>query len=245
MPAATPPPARREHAPDAPPDAREREQPTLAWASPRIGVAFAIVLAAVTVVAIRNRHNGDGTGGEHHATPHAHASAAATPVSSDHVLEEFLRTWSSTIVGSQGNAPVSDFYADSVQFGGSTAPSSRDAIRRYWQTLFRSGGSFGIDLDRSEWSDTPASLSAGVTPACVNLLGAAGRVLRARVHATEFRPDRVPQIGCQRLEGVYVIDMRRVNGALTICHESWSMRDGICASCPSAPVCANGAATHP
>ena len=52
--------------------------------------------------------------------------------------------------------------------------------------------------------------------------------------------ERSPEIGCQRLDGVYFVRMRRVGASFKICHETWSMREGICASCPTAPACVNG-----
>ena len=54
----------------------------------------------------------------------------------------------------------------------------------------------------------------------------------------EYRADRHSSIGCPRLEGRYLLRLRRTPEGLRICHESWSLAEGICTSCPTAPVCA-------
>jgi hypothetical protein len=219
------------------------------FARPVVLVAIAAVVAAVVAaVALRGhgpvgpREGGGGGAGAEHPVGTGRGPAA---LGSHADLDAFVRTWNSTIRGSRGAADVSRFYAESVQFGGSAQPSTRDAIHRYWQALFRSDGDFDVDADQSTWLELPATLNAGVSPACVNLPFATGRVLRVRAHATDLRPDRSRDVGCPRLEGVYFLDVRRANGALVICHEAWSMHEGICASCPSAPACANGGAQRP
>ena len=136
-----------------------------------------------------------------------------------------------------GRGPVAEFYAEQVKFRGGDALATPASIARYWSRLFASGGNFVVDLARSTVSERPADLNAGVAAACINLAGAQGRVLEVRAHATEVVTDRTAEIGCPRLEGVYLLRLRRAQGRLRICHETWSMREGVCASCPSAPVC--------
>jgi len=58
-----------------------------------------------------------------------------------------------------------------------------------------------------------------------------------RAWVEEKNPDRTPDIGCPRLEGRYLLRLRATPSGLRICHETWSVDEGICASCPSAPLC--------
>jgi hypothetical protein len=172
------------------------------------------------------------------------ATAQGTPVATNPALGDFLHRWLGTVLGSQGRSPVTAYYADPAQFRANSGLASPPAIQRYWSNLFATGGSFVIDWERSTWQEEPADLNAGVSAACINLVGATGRVLKVRAWATEVRPDRSSDIGCPRLEGVYLLRLRHVGGALKICHETWSLREGICASCPTAQACQGPPAAH-
>jgi hypothetical protein len=76
-----------------------------------------------------------------------------------------------------------------------------------------------------------------VATACREVPAARGAVLKVRAWAVEVRPDRHPSIGCPRLEGRYLLRLRDTPAGWRVCHESWSVQDGICASCPTAAVC--------
>jgi serine/threonine protein kinase len=222
-------------------DAMPTEQGADVRSSRRTYVTLASVLAIAAVgTGLWLRHHDD-------AAHHAHRPAAQTPseerpVAQNHELADFLHRWLGTVTGSQGQASVASYYAPQTKFRSSPGLASPTAIRTYWSQLFAGGGSFVIDWDRSTWAEEPASLGSGVSAACVNLPGAIGPVLRVRAWATEEMRDRSADIGCERLEGVYLVRVRRAAGELRICHETWSLREGVCASCPTAPACQNPAA---
>jgi len=160
-------------------------------------------------------------------------------VADDPTLAAFLNRWLGTVAGTQGRAPLGAFYAEATRFRASGGLAPITGIQRYWTDLFDKGGTFGIDWGRSRYGIEPADLSAGTSPACVNLAGASGPVIKVRAWATEQVYERSPDIGCPRLEGVYLLRVRRVPGGFRICHETWSLREGVCASCPTARVCAD------
>ena len=90
---------------------------------------------------------------------------------------------------------------------------------------------------RSVWE--PEALTGSDVPStCSAFPGATGGVVKVRAWNDEHRPDRHPSIGCARLEGRYLLRLRLTAAGLRICHESWSMAEGICTSCPTAPACA-------
>ena len=39
------------------------------------------------------------------------------------------------------------------------------------------------------------------------------------------------------LAGRYLLRLRATPAGLRVCHETWSVEEGICASCPTAPLC--------
>ena len=45
------------------------------------------------------------------------------------------------------------------------------------------------------------------------------------------------EVPCDRLEERYLLRLRRVEGGYRICHEIWSICEGVCASCPAARAC--------
>ena len=206
-----------------------------------VGIAAIAAVAAIgTGLWLRGRDDAE----------RARRNRTARPVSAEHAVSEnselsdFGHRWLGTVSGSQGQASVAAYYADATKFRGSPGLATPSQIQRYWSQLFSAGGSFAIDWEHSTVAEEHASLDSGASSACVNLPGASGPVLRVRALATEQMHDRSAQIGCDRLEGVYLVRVRRVSGALQICHETWSVREGICASCPTAPVCQDAGAAR-
>jgi hypothetical protein len=170
-----------------------------------------------------------------HAAPDADGTMA---LSSHDELSQTLSRWEQALTSTRGRIPVEQFYADIVQFHGSNGLASRENIRTYWRKLMTTpGNALAFDWSRSRYRERNPELSERVPAACINAVGATGKVYEVRAQAREVRVDRHPDIGCQELRGVYLIRLRRIGGALRICHETWSLADGICASCPTARVC--------
>lgn len=152
-------------------------------------------------------------------------------------LQDALRSWQHDVIESRGRGDSSPYYVDHVQFHGSNGLSAPAAIRRYWSELFsRSSNTLRFDWARTRVREREANLTE-VPAACINVAGARGAVYEVRAQATEYRADRHPDIGCAELSGVYLMRLRRIDRGYKICHESWSLREGICSSCPTARVC--------
>lgn len=152
-------------------------------------------------------------------------------------LAQVLARWENTLVSQRIRAQIEPFYAEAVQFHGSNGLASPAAIRMHWRAVFGGGGELEFDWARSRYRERNPELSEGVPAACINAPGATGKIFDVRAQARELRVDRHPDIGCPELRGVYLLRLRRINGDLKICHETWSLRDGICSSCPTARVC--------
>ena len=62
--------------------------------------------------------------------------------------------------------------------------------------------------------------------------------------AVEIDPARYTRAGealpCARVAGEYLLRFRAVHGQWMICHDTWSLRAGICVSCPQARECDGG-----
>jgi serine/threonine protein kinase len=174
-------------------------------------------------------------GGPNEPRPNADGTFA---LSSNGELSQLLQRWEQAIVSTRGRIPVEKFYAEIVQFHGSNVLGSREHIRTYWRQLMTTPGTeLEFDWSRSRYRERNPELSERVPASCINAVGATGKIFDVRAQAREVRVDRNPDIGCQELRGVYLIRLRRIAGELRICHETWSLPDGICASCPTARVC--------
>jgi hypothetical protein len=162
------------------------------------------------------------------------------PVRDHAALWAMLQQWSSAALESPGAAPLDAFYAASVQFRGSGRSSTPAAIANYFSSSAAQGMTFSIDWERSGYVLENASATE-VPRACSALLGASGPVIKVRARATENSPERATnsggQVPCPRLEGVYLLRVRNVEGTFRICHETWSLREGVCVSCPQASAC--------
>ena len=166
------------------------------------------------------------------------------PLSSWPLLEDRLRTWDAVIRSPQITpASLRAAYADAVRFR-TSGPVGHQWISDYWLAMFgRNGGTVEVDFGRSSWRRE--ALAPGMTEQseCARLAGATGDVVLVRLAMTEVdptRPRRAPAAPCPRWSGAYLVRLREVAGrGLLVCHETWSIRDGLCApgSCPQARQC--------
>lgn len=223
----------------APRTSRSLDDPPVPWAKLLAGVsvgavalAGAIVMGLVRADHARTQRLAD-AGVRPQAPPPVRAERE---VREDPALETFLRRWSRAMRAERGAEDLAAFYAPRVRWNSSGAVDSPEEISRRVRDNLAAGGSFALDLARSvflpERPDGP-----DVAAPCRELPDAVGDVIKVRARVTEVNPARTPAVGCARLEGVYLVRARRAAGALRICHESWSLDEGICASCPTAAVC--------
>jgi serine/threonine-protein kinase len=151
-------------------------------------------------------------------------------------VHAFLTRWERARRNERGHDPLDRLYATSLRYHGSSRPPDFAQMEREIDRVASLGGTFR--LDRSRTDITEESLDDDAVPsACRNVQGAQGPVLKVRAWVEEKNPDRTPDIGCPRLEGRYLLRLRATPSGLRICHETWSVDEGICASCPSAPLC--------
>jgi hypothetical protein len=162
---------------------------------------------------------------------------APEALSSQPDIAEFVRGWAHALVVNQGRSDMNGFYVANPHFRSGGRNATPSTVGRYWMSFFATGATWNVDIDRStslvDNSDDPV-----VTTSCGSIDEAEGPTYLVRLHATEVVPQRDPSIGCPRLEGVYLLRLRRMSGSLRICYETWSLREGVCASCPTARACA-------
>jgi|GEM_PF-1500528 len=162
-------------------------------------------------------------------------SAVPGPVGNDPDLMNLLRRWDSAMRLQPGAPGLDGFYAPRVSWHAQATDAADIATQL--ERAVSSGGTNTFDWARSTW-EPEAPTSGDVPAACRAVPGATGNVVKVRAWNDEFRPDRHASIGCQHLEGRYLLRLRHTPGGLRICHETWSVAEGICASCPTASVCA-------
>lgn len=162
-------------------------------------------------------------------------SLRSGPLSGNTELAEWLRRWNAAMHGDGPFGTVEAWYAPRVKLHGDAL--GRDGVERSLVTSRVAGVTWSFDWSRSEWSPEPLA-DRDVPDVCRAVPGAEGDVWKVRAWLTEVSPRRNPAIGCPRLEGRYLIRLRRTPSGLRVCQETWSLSEGICASCPSATVCA-------
>ena len=172
------------------------------------------------------------------ASPRAAASVGDGQRLSDNAdLSDFVTRWERARRAIGGADAFDALYATSLKYHGTVRqPPDFAAMARDVARIMADGGAFSIDRGRSDWA-REAPEAELVPAACRAVPGASGPVLKVRAWASELRRDRNADIGCPRLEGRYFLRMRQTPAGLRICHETWSVDEGICASCPGAPLC--------
>jgi hypothetical protein len=162
------------------------------------------------------------------------------------VVEEpiaFLQRWALTRAAVGTGASVVPFYADQVRFrGGGGMLASPGFIDRYWFGYAHRGGSLRFDWTTAEVTAEVIDARREVHSACAQGRSPDGQVTLVTVrHTIEDNADsQIALVGggsCTHLEGPYLLRLLRTQNGFRICHESWSLRDAICASCPTAVSC--------
>lgn len=232
-------PARAVSATPPPGASLDREDPPVPWAKLVAGVsAGALALAAVIVMGlVRADHTRVQRAADAGARAARDAGASEERgVREDPALEAFLQRWSRAMRAERGSEALAGFYAPRVRWNSSSVIDTAEGIAQKVTENLAAGGTFSVDLARSTFTPERPE-SPDVAAPCRELADAVGEVIKVRARVTEVNPTRTSAIGCARLEGVYLVRVRRAAGALRICHESWSRDEGICASCPTASVC--------
>jgi hypothetical protein len=205
------------------------------WAKLIVGVvavSAAVAALLVTVVVRTDRRRTQAladAGRAPRVEPPTERSALQDPA-----LAALLRGWKRAVERPDGD--LSAWYTPRVRWHSSDVVGTPAEIGRFLRENVSAGGFLRVDLDDAAMSPE-APDSPDVASTCRDLSGADGPVFKLRTRAEERRPQRNPGIPCATLRGVYLLRARRVGGALRICHETWSLADGICASCPTAAVC--------
>ena len=216
--------------------------PPLRWGRLFALVSLAAALLAVGIVALlvwRDAH--PSAAGASLTRPAAASndprpSGLPGPVGNDPELMDLLRRWDSAVRLQPGAPGLDRFYAPRVWWNAQSTDAA--GIGSQLERAVLSGGTNSFDWSRSTW-EREALTSSDVPGACRAVPGATGDVVKVRAWSEEYRADRHASIGCPRLEGRYLLRLRRTPAGLRICHESWSLSEGICASCPTAPVCSH------
>jgi hypothetical protein len=215
-------------------------EPPLRWGRLFAMVSLAAALAAGGIVALLVWRDA------HPRTPRVRAQPAPVgadlegraavpgPVGNEPALMDLLRRWDSAVRLQPGAQGLERFYAPRVSWNAQSMDVAGIAAQTERSVL--AGGTNAFDWARSTW-EREAPDGADVPATCRAVPGAVGDVVKVRAWNNEYRPDRHAAIGCPRLEGVYLLRLRRTPAGMRICHETWSMADGVCASCPGAPAC--------
>jgi len=221
------------------------ESPPVPWGRMVVSVvaiavllATGIVLALVRIDRMRGAARRAPTGQANLVAPPSLALAGAgnhavVPYAE---LAGFLRRWEQSVTRAPGAEPLPRVYAPTVRWHGSQGVRDAVMVGEQIDRNLARGGSLRLDWTRSEWSWEPVE-SPDVADPCRQWPGATGPVVKVRAWAEELRPERVESIGCPRLEGRYLLRLRATSAGMRVCHESWSIDEGICASCPTAPMC--------
>ena len=217
-------------------------EPPLHWGRLFVGISVLAALLAGGIVGLliwRDTHPAAAgatvIGARSVAAPVSRA-ALPGPVGNNPELMDLLRRWDSAVRLQPGAPGLDRFYASRVRWNGQTTDVAD--IGTQLERTIATGGTNSFDWSRSTW-ERERLTSGDVPTTCSSFPGATGEVVKVRAWNDEYRSDRHPSIGCAHLEGRYLLRLRRTPAGLRICHETWSMAEGICASCPTAPACAH------
>jgi serine/threonine protein kinase len=224
----------------APDQASMPEPPPLRWGRLFALVSTVAALMASSIVGLlvwRDAHPAASRAPLTPAAPVTNVSGRLSlpgPVDNDPELMNLLRRWDSAMRLQPGAMSLDRFYAPRVWWHAQATDVA--GIGAQLERSVSAGGTNSFDWTRSTWEYEDVA-SSDVPPACRSVPGATGDVVKVRAWNDEYRVDRHSSIGCARLEGRYLLRLRRTPAGLRICHETWSVAEGICASCPTASVC--------
>lgn len=133
-------------------------------------------------------------------------------------------------------------YAPAVRFRGSGSGPGAEHIADYWSSLFlRNGGTFRVDASHARWRAETLDRGRREHQGCAAAPDAETAVYLVRVPAEETDPTRATrardELPCATVRGTYLLRFQRVGGGLRICHDTWSLDEAVCPSCPAARVC--------
>ncbi|MBL8602146.1 MAG: serine/threonine protein kinase [Myxococcales bacterium] len=212
------------------------EEAPLPWGLIALGVVLGAVLvaAAIVVALVRSdqARQRAAQGGASAAPAIAAAGGGEAPRAE---VERFLRGWEALFVRGDSEA-FSRYYAPQVRSHGRAEAQTPVSLAEGVAADRGRGATLTVDPAQSTWANE-AVTGENVPSVCRTVPGATGPVLKVRAWVREYRADRNAVVGCARLEGVFLLRLRQTPEGLRICHESWSLEDGICASCPTASVC--------
>ncbi len=156
-------------------------------------------------------------------------------------LRNWILRWSAVAGNpSQGSLQSAQaMYADNVSFHGHHLAWRPDAIFENWVER-HANGRFEADVNTATWYE-PEATDSSVGEPCRSVQGALPGVIAVRIRAIESgAPLGVVESNageCHLIRGPYLLWLRRVQSTFVICHESWSLNDALCSSCPMAYAC--------
>jgi len=161
-------------------------------------------------------------------------------------LRDRVQAWSQLFVrGRVRTLYASDtepLYSGFVRFRGSGSGVSATHIADYWTALLqRNQGSMTVDVASARWQTETLDTNRREHQGCAAMIDNDLTVYLVRLQAAELDPERPRRAGrelpCAEVRGVYLLRWRREAGVLRICHDTWSLAEGVCPSCPQAPAC--------
>jgi hypothetical protein len=166
-----------------------------------------------------------------------------TPMPSD--VWSFLQQWNAQLdaIARYEPANVGSFYAEQTRLRGSrNTLRTRIGVGAYWEAFFRQqGGTIRFDWTRATAAIEALDGSRDSHRACALVAGAEPQVLFVRVPAVEDNPqsgvETRDRVRCTHVEGLYLLRLMSVGGTWQICHDTWSMQEAICPSCPTTFGC--------
>lgn len=217
------------------------EAPPIPWLKLVLGVtlaaaALAAIIVTVVVRADHRRTQAILRAAEATPPPRPPAAPSERAVLAHPTLGPALTEWKRALEAPRPGDDLTRYYAPRVRWHSSDRVGTPAEIARFALENAAAGGSLRVDLSRATVTDEDPS-GADVAPTCRALPGASGPVLKVRAQVVERRANRVETIPCQTLRGVYLLRARQTPSGPRICHETWSIEEGICASCPTAAVC--------
>lgn len=229
--------------PPASPPSRSRSRP-VAWLG---GVVLVALVGGGITTALRRPKRPGAT--EVASPPPADPPDQVTndqPLSAWPELATSMEAWSRLFETARTRWLAADetaaLYAPTVRFRGSGNGVGAQHIADYWSSLFlRNGGVFLIDTSHTRWRAETLDPGRREHQGCAAAPDAVATVYLVRVPAVETDPTRATRAGdalpCATVRGTYLLRFQRVGGALRICHDTWSLDEAVCPSCPAARVC--------